>query len=464
MRKILALFIGIWICQLNVTQAVAQNVTISPTTGKLVAGLTYEGELGFERGWSSLWRHEQLPLTLTVSDKGDISESGVLKNPAGDIILDTSQGKYVVVSGQPLTTELHMCISLPKGYRFTGYRMVFLNNVNGETVKDLELAEIDKQLYETGSDFKFNPSKATTGNMPGTNDTKEYVIARTSKNQSDMGNNLYFLLHHTDEGFYGVTLKSCELYFTAEGAFDAKVTPGSPADIVNQGVNMIGSPFNTGKLDLGEIKPHTKNGKTFYSYDYRNVEELTASNWLYQENAVTADNKLPKTAGTGSIQALQNGDQLYYALGNNTYYIESPTATVTQNGIAVPLGYRITGAKIKYHYGTAASATNITYNKKTVRNPAFKPSPYTLKVYSTNKGEIKETRTVKSGPDGTVELTGLNNDAIKFSIEGLAPDTKALLTFELTLEALNPFINNHYCPRKSFNISKSNKLIVTHQN
>ena len=25
-------------------------------------------------------------------------------------------------------------------------------------------------------------------------------------------------------------------------------------------------------------------------------------------------------------------------------------------------------------------------------------------------------------------------------------------------------ISNHYCPRNSFNISKSNKLIVTHQN
>ena len=442
MRKILALFIGIWLCQLDVTQAVAQNVTISPTTGKLVAGLTYDGELGFQNGWSSLWRHEQLPLTLTVSDKADISGSGVLTDPAGDIVLDASQGKYVVVSGQPLTTELHMCISLPKGYRFTGYRMVFLNNVNGKTVSDLELAEIDKQLYETGSDFDFNQSKATTGNMPGTNDTKEYVIERTSKNQSDMGNNLYFLLHHNVSGFYGVTLKSCELYFTAEGAFDAKAAPSSPADIVSQGVNMIGSPFNTGKLDLGEIKPHTKNGKTFYSYDYQNVEELKASNWLYQEDAVTADKKLPTTAGTGSIQALQNGGQLYYALGNNTYYIESPTATVTQNGIAVPLGYRITGAKIKYHYGKAAAAGNIRYNGNKVRNPAFKPSPYTLKVYSTNKDEIKETRTVKSGPDGTVELTGLNNDAIKFSIEGLAPDTKALLTFELTLEALNPFINN----------------------
>ena len=441
MRKILALVIGIWICQLNATQAVAQNVTISPATGKLVAGLTYDGEVGFERGWSSLWRHEQLPLTLTVSDKADISGSGVLTDPAGDIILDASQDKYVVVSGAPETTELHMCISLPKGYRFTGYRMVFLNNVNGKTISNLELAKISKQLYETGSDFDFSEYKRTTGNMPGRNESREYVIERTSKNQSDMGNNLYFLLHHSVAGFYGVTLKSCELYFTAEGAFDARVIPASPADIVSQGVNMVGSPFNTGKLDLGEIKPHTKNGRTYYSYDYRDVEELTASNWLYQENAV-AGGKLPTTAGTGSIQALQNGGQLYYALGNNTYYIESPTTTVTQNGIAVPLGYRITGAKIKYHYGKAASSGNIRHNGKRVLNPAFTPSPYTLKVYGTNKGEIAETRTVNSGADGTVELTGLNNDAIKFAIEGLAADTKALLTFELTLEALNPFINN----------------------
>ena len=404
MRKILALFIGIWICQLNATQAVAQNVTISPATGKLVAGLTYDSEVGFEKGWSSLWRHEQLPLTLTVSDKADISGSGLLTDPAGDIILDASQDKYVVVSGAPETTELHMCISLPKGYRFTGYRMVLLNNVNGKTISNLELAKINKQLYETGSNFDFKGYKVTTGNMPGTNDTEEYVIERTSKNQSDMGNNLYFLLHHSVAGFYGVTLKSCELYFTAEGAFDARVIPGTPADIVSQGVNVVGSPFNTGKLDLGEIKPHTKNGRTYYSYDYRDVEELTASNWLYQEDAV-AGGKLPTTAGTGSIQALQNEGQLYYALGNNTYYIESPTATVTQNGIAVPLGYRITGAKIKYHYGKAATAGNIRHNGKRVLNPAFTPSPYTLKVYGTNKGEIAETRTVNSGADGTVELT-----------------------------------------------------------
>jgi len=106
--------------------SVAQNVTISPSSGKLVAGLTYDNEIGFERGWSSLWRHNQLPLTLTVSDKVLITESGVLKDPAGDIILDTSQDRYVIMSGAPLSTEFHMDISLPKGYRFTGYRIVLL--------------------------------------------------------------------------------------------------------------------------------------------------------------------------------------------------------------------------------------------------------------------------------------------------------------------------------------------------
>ena len=533
----------------------AQNVTISPSSGKLVAGLTYEGEIGFERGWSSLWRHNQLPLTLTVSDKSDISEGGVLKDPAGDIILDATQNLYVMMSGSPLTTELHVGISLPKGYRFTGYRIVLLNNVNNKTIGGTTINERSKTFYETGSDFNFNNYKKKTDNMPGTNDTREYVIERTSTSETDMGNNLYFLLHHTQAGFYGVTLKSCELYFTAEGAFDASVNPGKPSNIISEGVNMVGSAFPTSKLDLGEIKPHTKNGVTFYSYSFNNVKELTAQNWLYQEDAVTADHKLPATAGSGSIQALKNGDNLYYALGNNTYYIETPTSTTSQEGTNIPLGYRITGAKIKYHYGTAAPAGTVTYsgdlgtfyitytynnriyylqtdgtwnrdnrvqwkfngnstgkiysgnnylyvyqsyssyyiygttdasrattftisggnikygsmylvcsstnyyaqlttssNKAaswtaatgtgTVQNPAFTPSPYTLKVYKTDKNNVAQTVSVGAGDDGEVVLTGLNNDAVKFQVEGLAENTKALVTFELTLEALNPFVNS----------------------
>lgn len=97
----------------------AQNVTISPNSGKLVAGFTYDIEIGFEHGWSSLWRHNQLPLTLTVSDKTDLVEGGQLKDPAGNISLDASQGQYVVMGGKTVTTSMN--ISLPK--RFSLYRL-----------------------------------------------------------------------------------------------------------------------------------------------------------------------------------------------------------------------------------------------------------------------------------------------------------------------------------------------------
>ena len=544
-KKILTLFFVLFALCLTTH---AQNVTISPSSGKLVAGLTYEGEIGFQHGWSSLWRHNQLPLTLTVSDKNDITESGVLKDPAGDIILDTTQNLYVLMSGSPLTTEFHMGISLPKGYRFTGYRIVLLNNMNGKNIGGLNVVGMDKIFYETGSDFNINNYKVKTPTMPAQNEEREYVIERTSTTETDMGNNLYFLMHHTVAGFYAVTLKSCELYFTAEGAFDASVNPGKPTNIISEGVNMVGSAFMTSKLDLGKIKPHTKSGVTFYSYNFNNVKELTAQNWLYQEDAVTADKKLPATAGSGSIQALKNDNKLYYALGNNTYYIETPTSTTSQDGTNIPLGYRIIGAKIKYHYGTEAGSQYVNENgdgqsvsgdikfgssylrrnatwgykqgtwefttdgklrnrknylyvhpvgdiyyiysttdknkastfsisgnrikygnlflvktdannpqlttsdanaatwnpspNNNVLNPAFKPSPYTLKIYKTNKDNVTQTVNVTEGDDSEVVLTNLNNDAIKFQVEGLAEGTKALITFELTLEALNPFINS----------------------
>lgn len=551
-KKILTLFFVLFALCLTTH---AQNVTISPSSGKLVAGLTYDGEVGFQNGWSSLWRHNQLPLTLTVSDKNLITESGVLKDPAGDIILDVTQNLYVLMSGSPLTTEFHMGISLPKGYRFTGYRIVLLNNMNGKSIGGLNVTGMDKIFYETGSDFNINNYKVKTPTMPAQNEEREYVIERTSTTETDMGNNLYFLMHHTVAGFYAVTLKSCELYFTAEGAFDASVNPGKPTNIISEGVNMVGSAFMTSKLDLGKIKPHTKSGVTFYSYNFNNVKELTAQNWLYQEDAVTADKKLPATAGSGSIQALKNDNKLYYALGNNTYYIETPTSTTSQDGTNIPLGYRITGAKIKYHYGTEAGSQYVNENgdgqsvsgdikfgslylrrdatwgkrqdsweftadgklriKKSgwsskyyylkvdrtdntyyirsttkaseastfsisgnrikygnlflvhtnynnpqlttsdanaatwnpspnnnVLNPAFKPSPYTLKIYKTNKDNVTQTVNVTEGDDSEVVLTNLNNDAIKFQVEGLAEGTKALITFELTLEALNPFINS----------------------
>ena len=547
LRSALILLIGC-ITALSALPAYGQDVTISPSSGHLIAALTYDNEVGFEKGWSALWRHNQLPLSLHVSDKPDLTASGVLKDPAGNIRLDTLRNLYVLMGGSSVTT--HMSFSLPKGFRFTGYRMVLLNDMNGKSYGGFDLTAINKRMYETNSSFNFSSPLASTAVMSGNNDSKEYVIERTSKTASDMGNNLYFYFWRASNAYYGATIKSIELYFTAENEFQAEGVPGAPDEIISNGVNMVGSEFTTGKLDLGVVKPNTKSGVTYYSYDYQNVIDLTAKNWLYQADAVT-DGKLPETAGSGNIQVLRNDGQLYYALGNGTYYIETPTETKNQNGKSIPLGYRITGAEIKAYYGTQANASTITYDGKmgtisarwnlttyylqtngtwktspqtrwmltktgklqsgnyylsvqksgtvyiangttnsdeansftlsgghvmygdltlsktsndrarfmetdgtfnnfaswnvinsTTTNPAFTPSDFQLSLYGTNGETAVSTVSVSSSnKNATAEVDGLNNDAVKFTISGLAGGAKALITYNLTMEQLNPFIN-----------------------
>ena len=558
LRSALILLLIGCITALSALPAYGQDVTISPSSGHLIAALTYDNESGFEKGWSALWRHNQLPLSLHVSDKPDLTPSGVLKDPAGNIRLDTERNLYVLMGGETVTT--HMSFSLPKGFRFTRYRMVLLNDMNGKkNYGGFDLKAINKRMYETNSSFSINSPLASTAVMSGDNDSKEYVIERTSKTASDMGNNLYFYFWRASNALYGATIKSIELYFTAENEFQTEGVPGSPDEIISDGVNMVGSEFTTGKLDLGVIKPNSKSGATYYSYDYQNVIDLTAKNWLYQKEAVT-DGKLPETAGSGNIQVLSNDDQLYYALGNGTYYIETPTETKNQNGKTIPLGYRITGAQINAHYGTQANASPITYDGKigtisaswnkttyylktdgkwdtspqtrwtltktgklqsgnnylsvqknthsgwmgqqyveyiangttdineastftinnnhvtygnltlsitdedrarfmekdglnnnfaawnkvnsSTTNPAFTPSDFQLNLYGTNDTTAVSTVSVSSSnKNATAEVDGLNNDAVKFTISGLADGTKALITYNLTMEQLNPFIN-----------------------
>ncbi len=166
-----------------------------------------------------------------MSDKPDLTESKVLKDPAGNIRLDTDRGLYVLMGGMPVTT--HMSITLPKGFRFTGYRIVMLNDMNGKTFGGFTLASISKRMYETNSSFNYSSPLASTAVMSGTNDSKEYVIERTSKTEADMGNNLYFYFWRESDNYYGATIKSIELYFTAEDEFQAEGVPGAPDEIIS---------------------------------------------------------------------------------------------------------------------------------------------------------------------------------------------------------------------------------------
>ncbi len=532
-RTIMLLFL---LCLYGHTQA--QNVTISPKTGKLMAALTENNEIGFERGWSSLWRHEQIPLSLTVADYGDLTPGGELSRPAGN--LAEGKGELVLVGGRK--NNLFMEVSLPKGYRITSYTLVMKNNLDGTTFKDMRFGNVTKQLYETNAHFEIgNKAKATSGEINGGNEgDKEYTITRTSNASGDMGNQLYFCFDKrgVDE-FFGVTIKYFEIHFTAEGDFTEHVVPVSLGAMPKPTVSCYEMPFTTSKLDIGPIQSREKNGKTYYSYDYKNVADLTANMIIYQKDAVNGNKQAADVAPNKHISAFVMDGKTHFGLGNDTYFIETPTTAKTAHGENLLLGYRIVGAKFncayakarnyaeftvsakylyKTYYLTATGGTerneaqaakwfiddngymrtgekyltvnnsgvisvtsnkndasvvrregdNILYGNKYLRlgggkKLIFEPiqsyvasainkgtvtvsygAPYTLKIYDkTGKEIIQEIAINNADATGTYELKDLNNDAVKFEVTGLTDDdTKAVVSVDVTMQALNPFIHS----------------------
>ena len=342
-RTIVLLFL---LCLYGHTQA--QNVTISPKTGKLMAALTEDHEVGFQNGWSSLWRHDQLPLSLTVADYPDLTPSGELKRPAGNIAIENNE--LVLLGG--MTRNLYMEVSLPKGYRITGYTLVMKNNLNGKTVRGMKLGNVTKKMYETNKDFNLGSAKTTSEQIGKYNEEiKEYTIKRTSMTKDDMGNQLYFCLDKGNaNAYFGVTIKHFELHFTAEGDFTEHVAPVSVSDIQSP-VSYYEMPFTTSKLDIGPIKPNSKNGsKTYYSYNYKNVADLTANMIIYQQAAINAQKEAADVAASKHISAFVMDNKTHFGLGNDTYFVETPTTATTTHGDNLLLGYRIVGAKFNCAY------------------------------------------------------------------------------------------------------------------
>ena len=501
----------------------AQNVFVSPTTGKLIASLTSGTEVGFENGGSAVWKHEQLPLTISVADHGDFTSAGELSNPAGNLI--EYNGYLCLEGGKP--DDSYMMVSLPKGFRFTGYSITLVNNLNNKTVTTTHGA-CQKWFYETSSDWDYTKplqtAKDGNGNtvMGTTNSETEYTISR---NATDMGNRLYFMIHRGSDVFYGLTIKSFEIFFTAESEFTETLIPSATS-----ATSYAESPFEINKLELGEIKQRTKNNKTYYAFTYVNVQDLMANIIVYQSDAV----KNGKAADVASVKTISSNNyngSSYFGLGNNTYFVEPPTTVKGKSGAEMPVGYRVTGAKLTcaYNAGGMALGTTIgnttyylgadlsrsttptywtwegqklkngnnylriyrselstttnsgsasnfsidssgylyttifwsdtwsdTYYIRMASTPSASPytykaakilssaGNYTVKLFGKDKTTPVATKTISaSSPTQTLEVSGLNNDAVMFTVEGLSSTiSPALVSIDLSMQALNPYIHS----------------------
>ena len=294
----------LWVCLafLHGPKAYGQNVIISPETGKLIAAATGQSETGFENGFCSLWRHNQLALSITVADEGTLTSGGELATHAGN--LNTTQdGKSMVwIGGQPY--DSYMLVSIPKGYRFTGYTIELANDLGGTSFNKINVSSQSLTFYETGSDYSTSGFKKRQFIDTGST----AIISRSSTSETDMGNRLYFRLGRSSNAYYGVTIKSFEIYFFAEADFTESVQPTATSSTKT---SFTQSPFDVNKLEVGSIAPHTKNGKTYYSYDYKNVSDLQGYLSLYQQDAVS-NGVAADVASTKRINAVSQSNTYYY--------------------------------------------------------------------------------------------------------------------------------------------------------
>lgn len=318
--------------------AAAQTVSISPKTGNVISVESYEDESHLD-DFGGVWVHNQLPMTLVTSDKSDLMESGMMKEHANNMAV--VKDKLVFASGTSVTN--HMSLSLPKGYRFTSYKLVMDYDDEGTRASTFR---------EMNSLFSTSYASATVSNRD-----KGVTLQRTSLSNSDMGNILYFRQDHT-EGMARVKVTSFVVTFECTGKFNESLHAGV-AELTNP-VSCIALPFQTHRTDLGKIEETTKEGYRSYKYDYKNVKDLSADFLLYDQDGIVGGKAVAGTPGDGAISSVYyNGQLTFVGLKNNTYWLETPTDAITQNGTRTPVGYRIVGARLLY----ANNAQSIGFKK-----------------------------------------------------------------------------------------------------
>ena len=404
------LFMMLALLVMGVSNLFAQNVTVHPGNGNMLPALK-SGESDTFFGWNgyATWKHEQLSLTLTTGDNDNnssVDADGQLARPANDIFASADGKCLQIGKGNSLNT--YLTVSLPKGYRFTGYTITFhrigspngatggVNNYNG----NISFGETyDAFNYRTTTNTTTQNITSYRGGI-GQNNSDQYTIGRTSNTVTDMGNVLYFMLSNgAVNGRAFIQLDHMELYFTAENNY----TPLIPApNVTNQ--SAVDIPFTTSKMDYGELKRYnidgdevTTGGRISYN---GTIHDMNANLILYESGSVenVDDNGFDGTAGkivkyqSGSIS--QAGD--HFKLDANEYpkatatgdtciyYIESPiwavnTASSKKN--KNPIGYRIIGASFECTGGNVKYPATFKIQYESTGHGADQDGTYGLNLY-----------------------------------------------------------------------------------
>lgn len=394
--------------------AEAQTVTISPQTGNVIAATSTSSEM-HTAGFGGAWIHNQLPMDWFNADNGDLNEELILSTHANNISPNGTTG-FIAVSGGG-NVKNHMTLSLPKGYRFTGYNMVLSYYKGSDGALGCTMKEMDSSFSTTYTSVNIS-----------TNSTNVSLSRSSSLSDTNpMGNVLYFLQDKSNGTSY-VKIESFEVSFECDMPFEVNVRPSTA---FTSGVDCAAFSYGTERMDLGNISWSKGNYGSNYAwrYNYTNVKALNANFMLYDDDGISDGSASTSAKQDGNITATNvGGNGMYYALKNDVYYLETPTDGTTQNGINIPVGYRIVDARLHYASQTKAPALGssfyITDGNGNYMNASLKFTTTPVLWQSDNSGYVwtgsSATYLQYKSSRGSVSLTTVTkkNSASKFNISG----------------------------------------------
>ena len=350
----------------GVTSTLAQNVTISPQNGSMICS-DASGQ-GTSGGAFSMWRHEQLALTMIASGATTLSDDGILTQHRN--WFNTCNGctfRSNVTAAQKATfidcgwqdANGYYTISLPKGYRFTGYRFELSHDITntgqGQAFQRYYNPNTEVTWSETGRDFGTAINSVTLPAVPS--QAAQVQVYKLERTGNDMGNILYFKATSNDDSgtdYYDLTFRHIELTFAADADSPIDIQPSTQ---VTSGHSLLQVPFNTGKVDIGQVTQRTiPNYGSRISYSLNNFKDMSANMLLYEYGSTQDGTGFDGTSGqvaydkAGSI--MTNGNYFRFApsadVTEQKYVLETPVSAIQAGNIANPVQFRITGATIKY--------------------------------------------------------------------------------------------------------------------
>ena len=320
MRNITKLLTLVVLCLVGM-QGNAQNVTLRGNNGSTIPAVKNggTGDTFYRCNGFATWQHEQLCMVLTASDGINLTPNDQLDNPANNLFVSSDgtkmqiahgqyvgNGDYTDTSDEAPSNVCFLSLSLPKGFRFTGYSItftrpadvyigttqprngtsygVYLNPTKYHSAENGHLAMVPASYNsegdgygtatttfgETGSDFATYVKSASIA--PGGTEQK---IERSA---DDMSNVLYFKLTEPEHVRTMIQIESAEFFFTAEENY----SPVTPAGDITTPVSAVDIPFSTSKVDYGPISRQSYQGVYRVSYSSANVTDLEANFTLYE--------------------------------------------------------------------------------------------------------------------------------------------------------------------------------------